>query len=423
MNTNRRRKRKVRYGRIVFSVACLVFISLGLVKILASPDPYKQYKEVNTENKLAGDQKEIIEEISDEKAKFLHYPEFEQETINKKMLEVVNGLPDENGISFLDYDSKEVLDSYISVTFHYQLLNMEAVIQEETYTSFTFHKDTGEEVVLSDVLRRNYHDVVIEQFKKQANITLQDLETVSFAIGDTALELSAQSGKVTLPYSDYKQYIKIPGKGIANEKLEVKRKVEIDPNKPMIALTFDDGPSPYTDEFMAVFEQHNATASFFMLGKNVNEYPDTVKHMVENGFEVCNHSWDHKNIKSTDKAFITQEIYDTQDVIYKLTGHEPTRVRPPFGEYNDTTLEIANGNGVNVTLWNVDTEDWLNRDASVTLQRAKEGIYDGAVILFHDLYPTSLEAVKQLIPYIQSEGYQLVTVSDLFKYKGEKTGL
>lgn len=418
-----RRKRKIRYGRIVFSVACLFFIGFGLVKILAAPDPYKEYKNVSSETKLAGDHKEIIEEISDEKVKFLHYPEFDQELIDQKMLEVVNQLPDEQGITFLDYDSKEVLDQYISVTFHYQALNMENVKQNESFTSFTFHKDSGEEVALQDILRRNYRDVILEQFKKQANITVTDLDEVSFAIGDSAIELSAQSGKVTLPYSDYKQYIKIAGKGIATEKLEVKRNVEIDPSKPMIALTFDDGPSPYTDEFMRVFEEHNATASFFMLGKNVNEYPDTVKHMVENGFEVCNHSWDHKSISSTDKAFIAQEVFDTQDAIYKLTGHEPTRVRPPYGEYNDTTLEVANGNGVNVTLWNVDTLDWQNRDASITLQKAKEGIYDGAVILFHDLYPTSLEAIKQLVPYIQSQGYQLVTVSDIFKYKGEKTGL
>ena len=82
-----------------------------------------------------------------------------------------------------------------------------------------------------------------------------------------------------------------------------------------------------------------------------------------------------------------------------------------------------NDNGMKITLWNVASEDRSNRDASVTLRRAKAGACDGAVILFHDLYPSTLEAVKQLIPYLQNEGYQLVTVSELFQYKGDLTGL
>ena len=84
---------------------------------------------------------------------------------------------------------------------------------------------------------------------------------------------------------------------------------------------------------------------------------------------------------------------------------------------------MLNQNGLQVALWNVDSEDWKNRDKQITLERAKAGEFDGAVILFHDLYPTTLEAVKELVPYLQSKGYQLVTVSELFEYKGEKTGL
>jgi len=421
--TQRRRKRNIRYGRLVFAVACLLFVGFGITRILARPDPYKGLKDVGNENKTAGTKEDIIEEISDEKMRFLHYPSFDQEQADQKIAEVIKSLPDKDGITFLDYESSDVLDQYWSVTLHYQLLDMEQNLQAENYQSFTFHKDSGEEVKLEDVLRRDYVDMVKEQFKKQANITLEDLNAVTFAIKENGLELTAQNGKVTLSYADFKPYIKIPGKGIAEVHLEIKRNVEIDPNKPMVALTFDDGPSPYTDEVMSVFEKYHATASFFMLGQNIQSYPDTVKHMVEYGFEICNHSLDHQSIASDDKAFIANEIYDTQDILYKMTGHEPTRIRPPYGEYNDLTYEVANGNGVHITLWNVDTEDWSNRDKNITLERAKAGAYDGAIILFHDLYPTSLEAVKELIPYLQAEGYQLVTVSDLFQYKGDLTGL
>ena len=174
---------------------------------------------------------------------------------------------------------------------------------------------------------------------------------------------------------------------------------------------------------MKVFEEHQANASFFMLGQNIQNYPDTVKHMVENGFEICNHSWDHKSIESDDRQHIRKEVFDTQDVLYELTGHEAVYVRPPYGAWNDTTKQVLNQNGLQVALWNVDSEDWKNRDKQITLERAKAGEFDGAMILFHDLYPTTLEAVKELVPYLQSKGYQLVTVSELFKYKSEKTGL
>lgn len=418
-----RKQRKVRYGRVVFLIACLIFVFIGLIRILAKPDPYQMYKEVSNESKLVGEATELFEEISEEKAKFFHYPKFENEAMNKKILAYINSLPDENGITFVDYESKEVLEQYTTVLFHYQLLDMEQKVQKEALTSYTFVNESGEIATLSDVLRRDYVDIVKEQFQKQANITLESLEEVELSIGENALDLIADNQRISLPYGDFKSYMKIPGKGISDVNLEKKRTVEVDPNKPMIAITFDDGPTPFTDDFMNVFEQYNATASFFMLGKNIANYPDSVKHMYEYGFEMCNHSWDHQNISSDDTAFIKQEIFDTQDAIYQLTGHEPTRIRPPYGAYNATSAQIANDNGMAITLWNVDTEDWSNRDKAISLERAKAGAWDGAIILFHDLYPSSLDTIKELIPYLQEQGYQLVTVSDLFKYKGDKTGL
>ncbi len=417
------KKKRLRIERFVFVIICIVFIAFALTNILARPDPYKVYKEVASENKTIGEHNEQIEEISETKYHFLHYPVLEQENANTIIQEMINELPDVEGITFLDYESYEVADHYQSVLFHYQHLNAEQEVQESYDRGFTFDAKSGEQLALTDIMRRNYTDLIQDAFQKQANITLKDMENVQFFLQENDIVFTAENQTVKLPYADITEYLRIPQKGIANEVLEIKRTVEIDPDKPMIALTFDDGPSPYTDAFMDVFEQYQATASFFVLGSNVENYPDTIKRMIENGFEICNHSWGHLNIASDDKALIVKEIFDTQDVIYRMTGHEPTRIRPPFGEHNELTNNVANGNNVRITLWNVDTEDWRNRDASVTLERAKAGAFDGAIILFHDLYPTSLEAIKQLVPYLQSQGYQLVTVSDLFRYKADKTGL
>lgn len=417
------KKKHLRVERLIFVIACFVFVGIALTRIMARPDPYKQYKDVSTEQKAVGELQDKEEEISETKLRFLHYPAFDREVSDQIIADMIQKLPDAEGITFLDYESYACTDRYESVLFHYRHFDMDQQLQDEYYRGMSFDKESGALLSLSDVLRRNYKDIVTEQFRKQANVSSLDKENITFALSEESIIVSDGEHRITLAYDEFQPYIKIAGKGIAPNPLEIKRTVNVDPEKPMIAITFDDGPTPYSDEFMAVFEQYNATASFFMLGSNIAQYPDTVKHMVENGFEICNHSWDHKSIATDDKALIIKEIFDTQDAIYQLTGHEPTRIRPPYGAYNDLTYETANGNDIHITLWNVDTEDWRNRNASTTLSRAKDGAFDGAIILFHDLYPTSLEAIKEFVPYLQSQGYQLVTVSDLFKYKGEKTGL
>lgn len=415
--------KKLRYERLIFVIAVFLLFSLGISRILGSGDPYKALKEVSNQTKLAGEQKEQFNEENEQQLRFLHYPQFESESMNTKINEYIKKLPQENGITFLDYESNSLNDRYVSVKFHYQLLDKEQKPLKEDYQYISFDLEANREIRLQDIFRGNYVDLISEEFQKQANKKITAPDKAVISLDEEAVHVHCDNASVKLKYSDYQKYIKLAGKGTNKKPLEVKRKLKIDPKKPMIALTFDDGPSPYTDEVMKVFEEHQANASFFMLGQNIQNYPDTVKHMVENGFEICNHSWDHKSIESDDRQHIRKEVFDTQDVLYELTGHEAVYVRPPYGAWNDTTKQVLNQNGLQVALWNVDSEDWKNRDKQITLERAKVGEFDGAMILFHDLYPTTLEAVKELVPYLQSKGYQLVTVSELFKYKSEKTGL
>lgn len=415
--------KKLRYERLIFVIAVFLLFSFGISRILGSGDPYKALKEVSNQTKLAGEQKEQFNEENEEQLRFLHYPQFESESMNTKINEYIKKLPQENGITFLDYESNSLNDRYVSVKFHYQLLDKEQKPLKEDYQYISFDLEANREIRLQDIFRGNYVDLISEEFQKQANKKITAPDKAVISLDEEVVHVHCDNASVKLKYSDYQKYIKLAGKGTNKKPLEVKRKLKIDPKKPMIALTFDDGPSPYTDEVMKVFEEHQANASFFMLGQNIQNYPDTVKHMVENGFEICNHSWDHKSIESDDRQHIRKEVFDTQDVLYELTGHEAVYVRPPYGAWNDTTKQVLNQNGLQVALWNVDSEDWKNRDKQITLERAKAGEFDGAMILFHDLYPTTLEAVKELVPYLQSKGYQLVTVSELFKYKSEKTGL
>lgn len=414
---------KINKWRYCFFIIFLLFV-IGAVSfwLWRRNDPYQRYKDVDRENKQVGELQSVVAE-SEERKSFLHYPKMNQPDVDAYIKQWIQDLPKENGITFMDYESSEVFDTYWNISFHVQHLDEnQTLIQTQDY-DYTFHKDSGKLLSIFDVLRRDYGDMLKDQFQKQADFTLTDVSTVRFTIKKDALICYAEKAQIDLPYDRFVKYMNIQGKGIAETITKIKRKLTVDPNKKMIALTFDDGPSQYTEDFLNLFESYQANASFFMIGKNIAKYPDTVKHMVEGGFEVCNHSWDHQSIASKDRTLIKREVFDTQDEIYRITGKEPTRIRPPYGAWNDLTQKTMSDNGMSITLWNVDSEDWRNRDASTTLCRAKAGVRDGAIILFHDLYPSTLEALKQLIPYLKKEGYQLVTVSELFQYKGDLTGL
>lgn len=417
---NKKRRRNIRYGRIVFCLACIGFLAAGITFVVAKPDVYKEFKNVNEENKTAGTMVEKIETDQEEQAVFLHYPQFDHENIDRTIQEYIDQLPTPSGITFLDYESSERFEHYISIHFTYQNMTMEKEIEEETHTYMNFDKETGKPLTIPDVLRRDYKDFVSSEAKKVSG-TISDIDSAPFLISDTGIHIYTDEQKeLTIAYDTHKNYIRLAEKSIAQSVVNSKRTRVIDPNKPMIALTFDDGPSMYTEEFINTLVNHDASGTFFMLGDKIDHNPELVKRMVEENLEIANHSWDHQDTASNDANFIKQEIYDTQDALFRLTGKDAKQFRPPYGSHNALTDEIAAQGDIGIALWTVDTEDWRNRDTSITLERARVGKYDGAIILFHDLYPTSLEAIKILVPELKAAGYQLVTFSEIMEHRYPK---
>lgn len=419
MHTFKRRRLKKVY-RYIFVCLLMIGVVVSIRWLWIHNDPNQKYTQVEMDNKLVGECQSIVEETDHNKS-FLHYPKFDREDIDTAIAQWRDKLPKDEGITYVDYDSRESF-GYDNITFHVRLLDTEENLLQSYDDHFTFDKESGKLLTIADILRRDYGNMLKEQFQKQAKVKLTDLDSVHFSLTDTELIVYADQTQISLPYDAFAPYMNIPEKGIAQTTVKGKKQVNLDPTKKMIALTFDDGPSPYTEDFLKLLESHQANATFFVLGQNVKKYPETIQHMVESGFEVGNHSWDHQSLSSDDRAKIKREIFDTQDEIYRITGTEPTRIRPPYGAWNDLTKNVVDDNGMHITLWNVDSEDWRNRDDCITLSRAKAGARDGAIMLFHDLYPSTLKALESLIPYLQKEGYQLVTVSELFQYKGDQTG-
>lgn len=184
----------------------------------------------------------------------------------------------------------------------------------------------------------------------------------------------------------------------------------IDPSKPMVALTFDDGPGKRTMELLEAFEEYGARATFFMVGSNIPNYPDAIKKMEEIGCEIGNHTNTHANLTKLDAAGINNEIGTVDQLLADIIGRGATVIRPPWGEKNDTVKSTVQNP---LIMWSIDTLDWKTRNAESTISTVMNNVGDGDIILMHDIHTQSVDAAIQLIPKLQAAGYQLVTVSEL----------
>lgn len=189
----------------------------------------------------------------------------------------------------------------------------------------------------------------------------------------------------------------------------------IDPAKPMVALTFDDGPDgTCSDQILDILEEHHALATFFEVGRNVAACPEPVSRMAEMGCEIGSHSNAHKNLSKLRKSALLRDL-DAADEAFAAAGVPvPTLVRPPYGAVNKT---VKSATGRAMVTWTVDTEDWRSRDAQTVIDYVQNyGDLDGEIILMHSIYESTVEAAAVLVPWLQEQGYQLVTVTELMAY-------
>ena len=191
----------------------------------------------------------------------------------------------------------------------------------------------------------------------------------------------------------------------------------LDPEKPIIALSFDDGPSVYTERIIAALQANGAEATFFMVGYNVKNYKDVVRSVYNAGMEIGNHTMDHKNLKEQSKETIRSQVFDNEDLINSIVPVGRIIVRPPYGNHNSTVRSIVQRPMFN---WSVDSLDWKTRNADSIVAQIKQDARDGYIVLMHDLYETTAEAAERIIPWLISEGYQVTSISKMFKARGVK---
>ena len=219
---------------------------------------------------------------------------------------------------------------------------------------------------------------------------------------------------IQIPYVEIYTYMMVTPEGTA----VMDNIRDLDPNKPMIALTFDDGPHyQRTPLLLEVLEEYDVKSTFFILGDRVNEGPanrETAQAVVKAGHEIASHTYSHKNLKTLTLEQMTDEIMKARENIYKVTGVYPVFVRPPYGAYNDMVKENS---FAPLIIWNLDSKDWEFRDAEKVVEHVLEEAGNGKIVLMHDIHMFTVEAVKVLVPELIARGYQLVTVRELLYYQ------
>lgn len=192
--------------------------------------------------------------------------------------------------------------------------------------------------------------------------------------------------------------------------------------KKYVALTYDDGPSKIsTKKLLDLLDKYEAKATFFINGNHANNYKDLVKDIVDRGNEIGNHTLDHVWLTKTDTEEVKRQIYGNENLLKFISGQEGEMlVRPPYGDINQNILDSFD---VPFVMWSVDSRDWEVKDVGAIQNNVLNYIEDGDIIIMHDGYETTIQATEEVLIQLTQQGFEVVSVSDLFRLKNKEIPL
>lgn len=302
------------------------------------------------------------------------------------------------------------------------------IVKDEEYKSYLIDKKTGEELDIKDIIKKDKWE---EFIKKEEE--LLDLKYPSF-IADTIKSdkgrkvYTVYNNKMIVYYYDYEyaydveeeislviNYQEVHDYLDFTHELDSEYQNEDGYNyskdKKVVALTLDDGPSSaYNSQILDILAKNKAHATFFMVGTMMNSCQKCVLNTYESGNEVGSHTYNHINISKNSTDVVLNSIKKTDDLFYNITGSHIKYVRPPYGAYDRENLSTVS---YPLILWDIDPEDWRYHDSERIVNHIIEHVDDGSIILMHEIYKTSVEALEELLPRLYSMGYQVVSISEL----------
>ena len=330
---------------------------------------------------------------------------------NTNLVYESTGISEFKSLAFLEEGKvKSVQKSYIVDTITGAELSIKDIIKEDKYDEFLAKEE--------ELLRLKYPEFII-------NGIINGEGTKVYVIKENVMVVYyydyvydypyTESVNLTINYNEVHDYLDFTHELDAEYQNENGYNYSAD--KKTVALTFDDGPSSkYNAQFLDVLARNKAHATFFMVGTMMNNCQKCVLDTYNSGNEVGSHTYNHMNIKKNNALDVNDNLKQVDDLFYKITNDHIKYVRPPYGSYSKENLENINNP---LILWNIDTEDWSHHDVDYIVNSVMENVQDGSIILMHELYETSLQALEVLLPRLYAEGYQVVSVSELANMKGK----
>lgn len=199
----------------------------------------------------------------------------------------------------------------------------------------------------------------------------------------------------------------------------------------IVALTFDDGPNPpYTEQLLDVLKENHVSATFFLIGQNVEKHPELVKRIAAEGHQLGNHTYHHMDLLKADRKLIADEVDRTNQAIIAASGITPHLVRPPHGFRDPVVMEMMAERNLKVVEWSVMSRDWLNPGVDTIVERTISKVKNGSIILLHDgdgiaaqdSRAQTIEATRRIIQILSAQGYKFVTVDEILAKTEESKG-
>ncbi|SOC10997.1 peptidoglycan/xylan/chitin deacetylase (PgdA/CDA1 family) [Ureibacillus xyleni] len=468
MNNDRQEKRRSWVDYVLVSSIFTLTVLIGIFIFTNGDSKFQSTISAKTKGEIVNDTQKLLSETKSEYNDIqivtetsedptmpysLYYPKTKFEHVNKEISQYItkskenyfnavrlykNAHPDSDaaGKYQLFLDINEHNKNYYSVVLKNKL-TVDQANYDITYQTYLFNKHTGELVTAYQLFDQKTENLEVfakyvkNQLTKNLNKStyteklnkstdpywknykrlaiINDRLVVYFNSGEIADPL-AGAPTVIVPLSYLNPILEDSFKTVTLSK------ETIIPVKPSgtgkrVALTFDDGPhEKITRQILNTLKKYDAKATFFMVGRRVPNNTKLVKDIYNSGHEIGNHTWNHPKLTSLTSKQVESQITSTDNSIYKAIGQYPTVFRPPYGAKNKRVTDVID---VPVVMWTIDTLDWKQRNANKLLPMVKKNLHNNAIILMHDIHQSTADGLDSVLAYLQKEGYECVTVSEI----------
>lgn len=377
---------KVDFKLYLKYIICLILLLVSIYLCILIYYKYKINNKTDLINKLNAYTEEKL-------SKDIIYPKFNYYKIDNSINKITNDYKD----SRIKYEIF-INENYLNIFF--TIIKDNKIIYKNI--DFNINKNKLENIIDYNL----YSDLILDKVKYKYSTEIYNeirkdkFKNCSYKINDDGIHFYFNNDLFkNIPYV---VFIYIP-----NENEEEVFTIKYDK---VIAFTFDDGPSDYTIEIMKTLILNNSKATFFELGNRMKYNQEIIKELLSNNMEIGSHTYAHKNLNNLTKEEIDEEVNSTNIIFNEITGENIKLLRTPYGNANDLVKSKVN---LPIISWNIDTKDWLYRDSDYVYNEIINKVESGDIILMHDIYPETVEAVKKVVPYLTSKGYKITTVSEL----------